>query len=146
MLNQIVKLFIPVDIVNRVPFFSYAVALFTGITLIDSNQIFNFYIADQVGQNLGQILPTTAIGYEYFFIFYPVLPCLMIRLACEFEKKANEQTDIVRLNLINWITICVAGSTVVASSLLISAKLFWFTFSWTLLTLFNKRRYYLQKC
>lgn len=130
----------PIDVINRVPFLGYTIKLLTGITLSDSNQIFNVYLSLKIGKNIGQILPTTAVGYEYFFVLFPLSACLAIKLATEFEYRANLQTDIIRLNLFHWITICVAGSTVVASSLLIVAKLSWFLFMWMLLWLFDKRR------
>lgn len=131
---------LPIDILNRIPCFGYAFNFLTGASMTDSNQIFNSYIASCVGRNYGQILPTTAVGYEYCFVFFPLAACIMIRLACLFEKKANEQTDIVRLNLFHWITICVAGAPVVASSLLMTAKLSWFLIIYILLSVCGKKQ------
>lgn len=131
-------LHLPTDVLNRIPFFGYALNLLTGVALRDSNQVFNTFVASYFGKNIGQILPTTAVGYEYYFILFPLAACIMIRLACRFEKKANEQTDIVVLNLFHWITICVACAPVVASSLLMTAKLSWFVVIYMLLSVFNK--------
>ncbi len=127
------------DILNRIPFMGYALNLLFGISLIDSNQMFNHFISANWGRNYGQILPTTAVGYEYLFILFPVVPCIMVNLAVQLEKKARIQTDIVRTNLFNWITICVAASPVVASSLLMVNKISWFIIIWIILWLFDKR-------
>lgn len=143
MANEVVGtsiLRLPIDILNRIPCFGYALGLLTGVSMTDSNQIFNLYIASCVGRNYGQILPTTAVGYEYYFIFFPLAACMMVQLACLFEKKASEQTDIVRLNLFHWITICVAGAPAVASSLLMTAKLSWFLIIYVLLSVCSKKR------
>ena len=132
-------LHLPSDILNRIPFMSYVLNLIFGISLTDSNQMFNHFISTNWGRNYGQILPTTAVGYEYLFILFPVVPCIMVNLATKLEKRARTQTDIVRTNLFNWITICVAASPVVASSLLMVNKISWFIIIWVILWLFDKR-------
>lgn len=133
-------LYLPIDIVNRIPFLGYIINLVTGITLRDSNQLFNNFIASYLGRNVGQILPTTSVGYEYYFLLFPLASYFMIRLACKFESKSKKQTNIVMLNLFHWITICVACSPVVASSLLMTTKISWFFFIYIFLSVFNKNR------
>jgi len=127
------------DILNRIPFMGYVLNLLFGISLTDSNQLFNQFISSNWGRNYGQILPTTAVGYEYLFFLFPVVPCIMVNLATRLEQKAKTQKDIVRTNLFNWITICVAASPVVASSLLMVNKISWFIIIWIILWLFDKR-------
>lgn len=128
------------DALSKIPFFSYALQLVTGITLRNSNQMFNDYIGGILGRIYGQILPTTALGYEYFSLLYFIYPCLLIRLAVYFENKIEKQKDIVHLNLYYWITICVAGSPVIASGLLVVAKLSWFAVIYVILFLFDRKK------
>lgn len=127
------------DILVKIPYFSYALNLLLGIRLPNSNGMFNTYLALMSGRNTGQILPTTALGYEYFGIFLgPLVTCAMISLALYFEKQIKDQKDIVRRHLYNWITICVAISPVIASAHLIMAKISWFLIILFLLEVSNK--------
>lgn len=114
------------DVLYKIPYFAYVMNIFGGVKLIDSNSLFNIYITQSTGYNFGQILPTTVLGFEYFNIFAPILPCACIALALSFEQKIKKQCNMVSKNLHYWITIVLAVSPIIASSLLVVAKLSWY--------------------
>ena len=129
------------DSVSKIPYLTYVVKLLTGITITNSNQLLNYYISGIVGRSFGQILPSIAVGYEYFgFIFAPVLPALFLKLALYFERNIKMQNDIVRRNLYYWITICVASSPIISSVLLITAKISWFAIAMIMMAVLKKRK------
>lgn len=129
------------DAVSKVPYFAYAVNLFTGVTITNSNQLLNNYITNIVGRGFGQILPSIAVGYEYVgFVLAPLIPAIFLKLALYFERNIKKQGDIVRRNLYYWITICVASSPVISSVLLITAKLAWFMIAIVIMAFLQKER------
>ena len=118
------------DFVSKIPFASYAIKLFLGISVFNSNQLFNQYLIGMMGYGTGQILPTTIVGCRYFgYPLYFIFPLLLILLARYYCKKIYFQNNIVIRNLYYWITISVALSPVVMSGLLIVGKLSWFYIS-----------------
>lgn len=128
------------DMISKIPYFTYALSLFTGIDITNSNQLFNNYISGALGRGYGQILPSIAVGYEYFgFILAPVLPALFLKLALYFERNIKMQKNIIRRNLYYWITICVAASPVISSVLLITAKLSWFLIAMGIMWVFQRK-------
>ena len=134
------------DSVSKIPYFAYALNLFTGVSITNSNQLLNDYIRSLAGRGYGQILPSTAIGYEYVgMVLAPLLPALFLKLALYFERNIKMQSDIVRRNLYYWITICVASSPVISSVLLITAKLSWFFIAIVLMWALQKRRDYVSE-
>lgn len=129
------------DVLAHTPFVGYALKLFFGVSVISSNQLFNEFISSGLGRNVGQILPTAVLGMEYFSVFFsPLSSCLMIKLAIWLEGRGKRETNVVKVHVFNWITICVAGSPIVASSLLVTAKLFWFAFIYVLVSLFDRKK------
>lgn len=127
------------DAISKVPFLTYAINLFGGIKIQNSNQLFNQYICNITGYNIGQILPTTIVGYSYFgLLFAPIFPCLLVMLARYYWKKIFIQNDLILRNLYFWITISVSLCPVVMSGLLIVGKLSWFYFSYWFVKILNK--------
>lgn len=129
------------DLVSKIPYFIYVLNMITGVKVVNSNQLFNNYISNTLGRGYAQILPSTAVGYEYVgFLFAPIIVGLFIKLALYFERNIRAQNDIVRRNLYYWITICVASSPVISSILLITAKLAWFYIALIIMAVLHKRR------
>lgn len=127
------------DIISKIPFAAYILKLTMGISIVNSNQMFNDYIGTRLGYGLGQILPTTVVGYEYFgFILAPLFPCLLIALARYYWKRIYIQENIICRNLYFWITISVSLCPVVMSGLLIVGKISWFYISLWFVKSLNK--------
>ena len=129
------------DAVSKIPYFTYIVNMISGINIVNSNQLMNSYISGVLGRGYAQIMPSIALGYEYFsFIFAPILIVLFIKLSLYFERNIKAQKNIVRRNLYYWITICVASSPVISSVLLITAKISWFVIAVVMLAFLQRRR------
>lgn len=129
------------DAVSKIPYFTYIISMFTGVNIVNSNQLMNNYIHEVLGRGYAQIMPSIALGYEYVgFFFAPVLVIIFIKLALYFERQIKVQKNIVRRNLYYWITICVASSPVISSVLLITAKISWFMIAMILLVFLQRQR------
>lgn len=129
------------DWLSKVPYLTYACSLVLGVQVINSSQIFNSYLASFYGKNIGQILPSTIVGLEYFGpLLGPFYIVFFIFLALKFESKIGKQGDLVHRNLFYWITINLAISPVLTSVLLITAKLYWFVIIWLILRTLTKNK------
>ena len=138
--------YIPIDIIERIPFASYALKLFFNINLISSNALFNEYIFGTLNENYGQILPTTIVGIEYFsMLLSPIVPYVLIKMSFHFERKGLLAQDLTRKNLYYWICVCVSSSLVIASSLLVVAKMSWFVIILLILKIFGRNDFTLNK-
>lgn len=127
------------DILSKIPFLPYFINYFFDIDFQNTNQLFNDYITNSLGYGLAQILPTTAVGVNYFGVLLaPTYPCIFVMLARYYWKKSFGQRDMIIRNIYIWITISIALCPVVMSGLLIVGKISWFYISYGFVKILNK--------
>lgn len=131
------------DILSKVPYFAMLIfSLFDSRMFLNNCNIeFNEFICNNLGRNIGQILPTTVLGYIYFgILLFPLLTFFMVIIADKLENKGKRSSNLIMRHLFNWITIGMAASPIVGSALLIVTRFSWFVFIYILVCISERHR------